>query len=94
MEIHTANIRSQKDLNYFNFGSELKKNSSGFSLVELLIAMVTGIMVLAGIYASFNSQQKLHTREQLIVDAEQNVRGAIHYMVREIRLAGMDENKL
>jgi type IV pilus assembly protein PilW len=26
-----------------------------------------------------------------VVDAEQNVRGAAHFMVREIRLAGMDE---
>jgi type IV pilus assembly protein PilW len=69
----------------------LVKNTSGFTLVELLMAMVTGIIVLAGIYAAFNSQQKIHTKEQQVVDAEQNVRGAAHFMVREIRLAGMDE---
>ena len=55
------------------------------------MAMVTGIIVLAGIYAAFNSQQKIHTKEQQVVDAEQNVRGAAHFMVREIRFAGMDE---
>ena len=69
----------------------LVKNKSGFTLIELLMAMVTGIIVLAGIYAAFNSQQKIHTKEQQVVDAEQNVRGAAHFMVREIRLAGMDE---
>jgi type IV pilus assembly protein PilW len=69
----------------------LLKNKSGFTLIELLMAMVTGIIVLAGIYAAFNSQQKIHTKEQQVVDAEQNVRGAAHFMVREIRLAGMDE---
>ena len=69
----------------------LVKNTSGFTLVELLMAMVTGIIVLAGIYAAFNSQQTIHTKEQQVVDAEQNVRGAAHFMVREIRLAGMDE---
>jgi type IV pilus assembly protein PilW len=69
----------------------LVKNTSGFTLVELLMAMVTGIIVLAGIYAAFNSQQTIHTKEQQVVDAEQNVRGAAHFMVREIRLAGMDQ---
>jgi type IV pilus assembly protein PilW len=69
----------------------LVKNKSGFTLVELLMGMVTGMIVLAGIYAAFNSQQKIHTKEQQVVDAEQNVRGAAHFMVREIRLAGMDE---
>ncbi len=69
----------------------LIKNKSGFTLIELLMAMVTGIIVLTGIYAAFNSQQKIHTKEQQVVDAEQNVRGAAHFMVREIRLAGMDE---
>jgi len=69
----------------------LVKNKSGFTLIELLMAMVTGIIVLAGIYAAFNSQQKIHTKESQVVDAEQNVRGAAHFMVREIRLAGMDQ---
>jgi len=55
------------------------------------MAMVTGMIVLAGIYAAFNSQQKIHTKESQVVDAEQNVRGAAHFMVREIRLAGMDQ---
>ena len=68
----------------------LVKNKSGFTLIELLVAMVTGIVVLAGIYAAFDSQQKIHTKEQQVTDAVQNVRGAAHFMVREIRLAGMD----
>src|SRR5210317_1709191 len=72
----------------------LVKNKSGFTLIELLMAMVTGIIVLAGIYAAFDSQQKIHTKEQQVVDAEQNVRGVAHFMVREIRLAGMDETGL
>jgi len=72
----------------------LIKNKSGFTLIELLMAMVTGMIVLAGIYAAFDSQQKIHTKEQQVVDAEQNVRGAAHFMVREIRLAGMDETGL
>ena len=72
----------------------LLENKNGFTLIELLMAMVTGLIVLAGIYAAFDSQQKIHTREEQVTDAEQNVRGAAHFMVREIRLAGMDETGL
>jgi type IV pilus assembly protein PilW len=68
----------------------LVKNKSGFTIIELLMAMATGIIVLAGIYAAFDSQQKIHTKEKQVTDAVQNVRGAAHFMVREIRLAGMD----
>jgi type IV pilus assembly protein PilW len=68
----------------------LLKNKSGFTLIELLMAMTTGIIVLAGIYTAFHSQQKIYTKESQVVDAEQSVRGAAHFMVREIRLAGMD----
>ena len=69
----------------------LVKNKNGFTLIELIVVMVTGIIVLAGFYAAFDSQQKIYTKESQVVDSEQNVRGAAHFMVREIRLAGMDE---
>jgi len=69
----------------------LVEKQSGFTIIELLMAMVTGLIVLAGIYAAFDSQQKIHTKEQQVTEAEQNVRGAAHFMIREIRLAGMDE---
>jgi type IV pilus assembly protein PilW len=72
----------------------LVKKNNGFTLVELLIAMTTGIIILVGIYAAFHTQQNIHTREQQTADAVQNVRGAAHFMVREIRSAGMDETGL
>ena len=66
------------------------KNNKGFTLVEILVALVIDFIVLAGIYAAFYSQQKSHVKEQQVVDAQQNVRGAAEFMVREIRLAGME----
>jgi type IV pilus assembly protein PilW len=66
------------------------KDTRGFTLIELLIAMTTGIVVLSGIYAAYNSQQKIYSKDQLIVDAQQEVRAVALFMIREIRLAGMD----
>jgi len=68
----------------------LIKNNKGFTLVEILVALVIDFVVLAGIYAAFYSQQKSHVKEQQVVDAQQNVRGSAAFMTREIRLAGMD----
>jgi prepilin-type N-terminal cleavage/methylation domain-containing protein len=68
----------------------LIKNNKGFTLIEILVALVIDFVVLAGIYAAFYSQQKSHVKEQQVVDAQQNVRGSAAFMTREIRLAGMD----
>jgi type IV pilus assembly protein PilW len=66
------------------------QNDYGFTLVEVLVALVIDFVVLAGIYTAFYSQQKSHVKEQQVVDAQQNVRGAAAFMAREIRLSGMD----
>ena len=68
----------------------LIKNNNGFTLVELLVALVIDFFVLAAIYSAFYSQQKSHVKEQQAVDAQQNVRGAAAFMTREIRLAGKE----
>jgi prepilin-type N-terminal cleavage/methylation domain-containing protein len=68
----------------------LIKNNKGFTLIEILVALSIDFVVLAGIYAAFYSQQKSHVKEQQVVDAQQNVRGAADFMTREIRLAGME----
>lgn len=65
------------------------KNNNGFTLVEVLVALVIDFIVLAGIYAAFYSQQKSHVKEQMVVDTQQNVRGAATFMASEIRLAGL-----
>jgi type II secretory pathway component PulJ len=70
----------------------LIKNNKGFTLIEVLVALVIDFIVLAGIYAAFYSQQKSHVKEQQVVDAQQNVRGSASFMTREIRLAGMERD--
>jgi len=70
--------------------TSLIKNERGFTLVEVLVALVIDFVVLAGIYAAFYSQQKSHVKEQQVIDAQQSVRGVAAFMTREIRLAGLD----
>jgi len=64
------------------------KASRGLTIIELLIALVIGSLLLAGMYRTFISQQKTYTVQEQVVDAQQGVRGALHMMMREIKMAG------
>jgi type IV pilus assembly protein PilW len=66
----------------------------GFTLVELLIAMAMSSIVLAGVVAAYSSQTRTHVTQQMVVDMQQNIRGAMYIMQREIRMAGHDPTGL
>ncbi|MEW6669606.1 MAG: prepilin-type N-terminal cleavage/methylation domain-containing protein [Thermodesulfobacteriota bacterium] len=62
----------------------------GFTLIELLIAMaITGI-VMGAVYSTYYSQQKSYVAQEQIAEAQQNLRAALYYLEREIRMAGYD----
>jgi type IV pilus assembly protein PilW len=65
-------------------------NKQGFTLVELLVAMAISGVVMSGIYTVFYSQQKSYIAQEQIVAMQQNLRAAMFYMEREIRMAGCD----
>jgi len=68
----------------------LRNNRAGFTLIELLIAMAISGVVIAAIYAVYNSQQKINASQQQIVEMHQNLRSAELMLVNEIRMAGYD----
>ena len=63
---------------------------SGFSLVELLVAMTIGTVVLGAMYNVFTVQNKTFSIQEQIVEMQQNARAAMDMMSREIRMAGYD----
>ena len=65
-------------------------SNQGFTLTELLVAMVIGGIVAAGIYSTFYSQQKSYLAQEQIAAMQQNLRGAMHILGRDIRMAGYD----
>lgn len=66
------------------------RNKSGFTLVELLIAMFISSLVIGAIYTTYEKQQKVYTAQDQVVDVQQNLRAGMNIMTREIRMAGYD----
>ncbi len=65
-------------------------NTDAFTLVEILIAMAMVGIVMAGIYTVFVSTNRSYHTQDRVADAQQRVRVGIDFMVRDIRLAGLD----
>ena len=67
-----------------------KNKESGFTLVELLIAMTIGLIILAALSNTFLMQRKTYDIQEQIVEMVQTARAAMDMMTREIRMAGYD----
>ncbi len=65
-------------------------NQKGFTLVELMVAMLISSMVMAAIYSTYRSQLRSHITQQAVVEMQQNARAAMFVMEREIKMAGYD----
>ncbi|MBN1662469.1 MAG: prepilin-type N-terminal cleavage/methylation domain-containing protein [Deltaproteobacteria bacterium] len=66
---------------------------AGFTLVELMIAMVVGFIVLGAVYSVFTYQNKQLSYQQQMSETQQNARMAMEMMTNEIRMAGYNPMK-
>jgi len=79
----------RKKSNKFGRGLEPPINLlTGFTLVELLIAVAISGIILAAVYQMFTGQRKSYSVQNEIAEMQQRVRVSEHMMVREIRMAG------
>jgi type IV pilus assembly protein PilW len=64
------------------------RTDSGFTLVELLVAIPLGLVLIAGIYATFKAQQDSYLAQDQIGAMQQNLRGAMFVITRDLQMAG------
>ncbi len=61
---------------------------SGFSLVELLIALAVGLVVLGSVSWFFVIHSRIFAGQESFVEMQQGIRAGMDMMAREIRMAG------
>lgn len=67
-----------------------KINTSGFTLIELMMAMTIAIIIMASIYIAYRSQSRIYTAQESVAELQQNIRAALGLLTRDIRMAGFD----
>ena len=72
----------------------LRCSNQGFTMVELLVAMVVSLLAMAAIYSTFLTQFKSYHVQEEAADMQQNIRAAMYYMQKEIRMAGCDPQRI
>jgi prepilin-type N-terminal cleavage/methylation domain-containing protein len=66
----------------------VKKDQRGFTLVELLVSIVLGLLVLLGLYQLLDQNQKVFRAQQQMTIMNNQVRSSMEAIVRAIRSAG------
>ncbi len=67
-----------------------KFGTAGFTMIELLIAMVVSGVVAAAAYSVYVAQQSHYTAQIQVTDMQQNLRAVMDLMTSDIRMAGFD----
>ena len=65
------------------------RSSTGFTLIELMVAMLLGLIVVGGVVSVFLANQRSYRTNQALGDVQDSSRIAFEMMARDIRNAGL-----
>lgn len=66
-----------------------RHRSRGFTLIELMVAMLLGLIVIAGVASVFLANLRSYHTNEALGDVQSNARIAFELMARDIRQAGL-----
>jgi len=70
---------------------KIKFNDEGVTLIELLVVLVITGMLVAGLYRILIAQSKAYTVQDQVAEVQQNIRNAMGILVRDLTMAGCDD---
>jgi len=62
-------------------------NQNGFTLIELMIAMVVSLLLMAGLYSNFIMQSRVQNAQSEVVETTEDLRIAAQIIQSELRMA-------
>ena len=72
---------------------ETRLDSKGMSLIELLVVLVICTILIGGIYRLFINQSRVYTVQEQVVEVQQNTRGAMEILLKDLRMTGFDNDR-
>jgi type IV pilus assembly protein PilW len=65
-------------------------DKGGYTIVELLVAIAISGIFMGAIYSAYTSQQRATLGQEQVSAMQRNLRSAMYFMEKEIRMAGCD----
>ncbi len=62
--------------------------NKGFTLVELMITLAMTGIIIAAVYSVYSMQQRAYSKQNQILEIQQNLRAVLYTLGQQIRLAG------
>ncbi len=78
---------NQHPIHFYRSACHLKKNR-GFTLVELMISLVLGLVVIGGVISVLLANQQSYRTNQALAEVQDSSRTAFEFLARDIRQAG------
>ncbi len=66
----------------------LPEKQKGLTLIELMIALLIGLLILLGVFAMFMANKRIYTEQESMARLQENARFAIGMLVKDIHMAG------
>ncbi len=70
--------------------NQISMKQTGFTLIELMIAMGLSLLVIAPVVSLFVSLGRSYTTQEVTAEVQQNVRSGLDFMLHDLRMAGLD----
>lgn len=80
---------SNRPVNRNGSAPRKRRRTHGFTLIELMVAMLLGLIVIAGVVSVFLAGQQSYRTNQALGDVQDGSRIAFEMMARDIRDAGL-----
>ena len=83
-----GHTKGKRVMSGFRPGVPMRNRQEGFTLIEVMIALVIASIALAAIFATFNDQHKAYIVQNAVAEMQGNVRGAMQFVDMQARNAG------